>query len=79
MWEANDEGLASHFGLDKIVALVKEIFYWPRLERNVNRHIQRCAICHLAKTKDQNTRFYMPFPLPEATWEDVSMDFLSLD
>jgi len=58
------------------VALVRENFYWPILERDVYKHIQRCRVFHLAKTKGQNTGFYMPFPIPEAPWEDVSMDFV---
>ena len=76
LWEAHDGGLAGHFGRDKTVALVKESFYWPKVERDVNRHIQRCRICHLAKTKSQNTGLYLPLPVPEAPWEDVSMDFV---
>jgi len=76
IWEAHDGGLTGHFGRDKIVALVKENFYWPRLERDVYKHIQRCRVCHLDKTKSQNNGFYMPLPVPEAPWEDVSMDFV---
>jgi hypothetical protein len=76
VWEAHDGGLSGHFGRDKTVALLKENFYWPRLERDVYRHIQRCRICHLAKAKSQNTGLYMPLPIPEAPWEDVSMDFI---
>jgi len=75
-WEAHDGGLAGHFGRDKTVALVKENFYWPRHERDVYKHIQRCRVCHLAKAKSQNTGFYMPLPVPEAPWDDVSMDFV---
>jgi len=55
---------------------VKENFYWPRLERDVYKHIQRCRVCHLAKAKSQNIGFYMPLPILEAPWEDVSMDFV---
>jgi hypothetical protein len=56
--------------------LIKENFYWPKLERDVTRHIQRCKICHLAKSKIQNTRLYLPLLVPAALWEDVSMDFV---
>lgn len=76
IWESHDGGLAGHFGRDKTVALVKETFYWPRMERDINRHIQRCRICHLAKSKRQNTGLYMPLPVPESPWEDVTMDFI---
>ena len=76
IWEAHNGGLAGHFGRDKTVALVKENFYWPKLERDINRHIQRCRTCHLAKSKSQNTGLYMPLPVPDAPWEDVSMDFI---
>ncbi|XP_054789368.1 uncharacterized protein LOC129294927 [Prosopis cineraria] len=74
--EAHDGGLAGHFRRDKTVDLVKENFYWPRLERDVNRHIQRCRIYHLAKSKGQNIGLYMPLPIPEAPWEDITMDFV---
>ncbi|KAI4313528.1 hypothetical protein L6164_026501 [Bauhinia variegata] len=76
IWKAHDGGLAGHFGLDITMALIKENFYWPKLEREVNKHIQRCRICHLAKNKSQNTGLYMPLLVPKAPWEDVSMDFI---
>jgi len=76
IWEVHDGGPAGYFGRDKTRALVKENFYWPNMERDVNRHIQRCKICHLAKSKSQNTGLYTPLPVPKAAWEDVSMDFV---
>jgi hypothetical protein len=39
IWEAHDGGLSGHFGRDKTVAFVKENFYWPKLEKDVNKHI----------------------------------------
>ncbi|GKV03596.1 hypothetical protein SLEP1_g15871 [Rubroshorea leprosula] len=76
IWEAHNGGLASHFGRDKTLALVKESFYWPKLEQNVIRHIQRCKVCHQAKTINQNIGLYLPLPIPTSPWEDVSMDFV---
>ncbi|GKU97098.1 hypothetical protein SLEP1_g10278 [Rubroshorea leprosula] len=76
IWEAHNGGLAGHFGRDKTLALVKESFYWPKLEQNVIRHIQRCKVCHQAKTINQNRRLYLPLPIPTSPWEDVSMDFV---
>ncbi|WRX11626.1 Integrase [Theobroma cacao] len=76
IWEAHNGGLAGHFGRDKTLALVKEKFYWPKLERDIIRHIQRCRICHIAKLGNQNTSMYKPLPIPEAPWVDVSMDFV---
>ena len=61
---------------DKTLALIKEKFYWPKLERDVIRHIQRCHICHIAKSGNQNTGLYKSLPVPKAPWEDVSMDFV---
>lgn len=69
-------GLAGHFGLDKTRALICEHFYWPRLERDVNRYVERCRICHIAKTKGINSGLYLPLPVPKAPWEDISLDFV---
>lgn len=76
IWESHDGGLSGHFGRDKTVSLIKENFHWPKLERDVIRHIQRCRICHLAKSKSQNTGLYLPLPVPAAPWEDISMNFV---
>nr|GEY20085.1 RNA-directed DNA polymerase [Tanacetum cinerariifolium] len=47
-------GLAGHFGRDKTLALLCEQFYWPKMERDVNRLLERCHTCHIAKTHSSN-------------------------
>ncbi|GKE45956.1 RNA-directed DNA polymerase, partial [Tanacetum coccineum] len=37
-------GLAGHFRRDKNLALLREQFYWPKMERYVNRLLERCHI-----------------------------------
>ncbi|GJS04831.1 RNA-directed DNA polymerase [Tanacetum coccineum] len=74
--EGHAGGLAGHFGRDKTLALLREQFYWPRMERDVNRLLERCRTCHIAKTHSSNAGLYTPLSVPVAPWEDVSLDFV---
>ncbi|GKA31738.1 RNA-directed DNA polymerase [Tanacetum coccineum] len=69
-------GLAGHFGRDKTLALLCEQFYWSKMERNVNRLLERCRTCHISKTHISNAGLYTPLSVPVAPWEDVSLDFI---
>ncbi|GJT18787.1 RNA-directed DNA polymerase [Tanacetum coccineum] len=69
-------GLAGHFGRDKTLALLQEQFYWPKMERDVNRLLERFRTCHIAKTHSSNAGLYTPLFVPVAPWEDVSLDFV---
>ncbi|GJV05059.1 RNA-directed DNA polymerase [Tanacetum coccineum] len=74
--EGHIGGLAGHFGCDKTLALFCEQFYWPKMERDVNRLLERCRTCHIAKTHSSNVGLYTPLSVPVAPWEDVSLDFV---
>ncbi|GJU89629.1 RNA-directed DNA polymerase [Tanacetum coccineum] len=74
--EGHAGGLAGHFGRDKTLALLPEQFYWPKMERDVNRLLERCRTCHIAKTHSSNEGLYTPLFVPVAPWEDVSLDFV---
>ncbi|KAG8378996.1 hypothetical protein BUALT_Bualt07G0042400 [Buddleja alternifolia] len=74
--EAHEGGLPGHFRRDKTIALVKENFHWPRMERDVQRRVDRCQTFHITKTRGQNTGLYTPLFVPNIPWEDVSMDFI---
>ncbi|GKC34725.1 retrovirus-related pol polyprotein from transposon 17.6 [Tanacetum coccineum] len=67
---------AGHFGRDKTLALLHEQFYWPNMERDVNRLLERCRTCHIAKTHSSNAGLYTPLSVPVAPWKDVSLDFI---
>ncbi|GJW01004.1 RNA-directed DNA polymerase [Tanacetum coccineum] len=74
--EGHAGGLAGHFGRDKTLALLREQFYWPKMECDVNRLLERCRTCHIAKTHSSNAGLYTPLSVPVAPWEDVSLDFV---
>nr|GEW83634.1 hypothetical protein [Tanacetum cinerariifolium] len=69
-------GLAGHFRRTKTLALLCEHFYQPKMERDVNRHLERCHTCHIDKTQFINAGLYTPLSVPITPWEDVSLDFV---
>ena len=74
--ESHMGGLMGHFGREKTYLLLSDHFYWPKMRRDVERLVQRCTTCHKAKSKLNPHGLYTPLPVPNAPWEDISMDFV---
>jgi hypothetical protein len=63
-------------GRDKTVLLVAEHFYWPTLRKEVDKFVRCCRVCQVSKGGATNAGLYMPLPIPEGPWTNVSMDFV---
>ena len=74
--EAHGGGLSGHFGEKKTYELLKEHFFWPNMLRDVHKVVERCVNCKKAKGKENAYGLYMPLPIPEQPWMDISMDFV---
>nr|GEX96806.1 RNA-directed DNA polymerase [Tanacetum cinerariifolium] len=48
----------------------------PKMERGVNRLLERRRTCHIAKTHSGNASLYTPLSVLVASWENVSLDFV---
>jgi len=59
-----------------IIEAVEYRFYWPRLKRDVAKHVGKCHTCQLTKQRKQNTGLYTSLSVPSCPWQDVSMDFV---
>ena len=65
-----------HFGRDKTYDMLSTHYFWPKMKRGVERHVQRCTTCIQAKSKSNRFGLYMPLPIPHTPWSDISMDFV---
>jgi hypothetical protein len=65
-----------HFGAKKMEDILAGHFFWPKMRRYVERFVARCTTCQKAKSRLHPHGLYMPLPVPNAPWEDISMDFV---
>lgn len=52
--EKHSGGLARHFGIDKIVALVSKHYFWPQIHKDVRKYVQICRIFQVANGSSKN-------------------------
>ena len=76
IWELHGGGLAGHLGITKTTQALEQRYYWPHLRRDTRRMIGRCSICTIDKMTKQNTGQYLPLPVPDSPWQEVSLDFV---
>jgi hypothetical protein len=74
--EAHGGGLMGHFGMKKTEDILADHFFWPKMRRDVERFVARCRTCQIAKLRLNPHGLYVPLPVPNAPWEDISMDFV---
>lgn len=64
--EFHEGGLVGPVGIEKILALTCEYFYWPRMARDVEFIVRRCIICQKAKGRLLPHGLYLPLSVPQA-------------
>jgi RNase H-like domain found in reverse transcriptase/Integrase zinc binding domain/Integrase core domain len=74
--EAHSGGLMGHFGITKTLNMLQEHFYWPHMQKDVEKFCASCVDCMSAKSRLNPHGLYTPLPIPSAPWEDISMDFI---
>ena len=76
IWELHGSGLAGHLGITKSTQGLERRYCWPHLRRDTRRMIVRCTICTIGKMMKQNIEQYLPLPVPDSPWQEISLDFV---
>jgi hypothetical protein len=74
--EKHSGGLARHFGHDKMFSKLNGSYFWPGMRNDVKIFVDTCRICRHTKGRKYNIGLYQPLPIPERSWDAVSMDFV---
>ncbi|WVZ62139.1 hypothetical protein U9M48_011919 [Paspalum notatum var. saurae] len=69
--------IGGHSGSNATYYKIKKFFYWKGIKQDVATFVQQCQICQQAKHSLHHPfGLLQPLPLPEAAWQDISMDFV---
>ncbi len=67
-----------HLGVDKTLAAMQQLFYWPNMVDDVRLYIKTCERCQ--KNKPSNLKkagLLTPLPIADNPFESVSLDFIT--
>ncbi|CAA0836351.1 Uncharacterized mitochondrial protein AtMg00850, partial [Striga hermonthica] len=73
----HDSKVGGHSGIYRTWMRIANTFFWPGQQGTVRDYIARCDDCQ--RTKSDSRRpggLLQPLPVPEAIWEDITMDFI---
>jgi hypothetical protein len=76
IWEAHYSWVAGHFGVEKIVVVLQQHFYWSKLRQYVNKYIRSCTAYVISKLAIKKQGMYTPLPTPKMPLESISMDYI---
>ena len=55
----------------------RSIFYWPKIQQDIDLSIRFYTTCAIAKPTIKKQGLYIPLPTPNGPWESISMDYMS--
>lgn len=75
--ELHDE--MGHQGIDRTTTLVRDRFFWPYMQQDIEHYVSRVCTCLKQKTPCRETRAPLKSIVTTQPFELVSIDFLHLD
>ena len=69
--------ISGHPGRDRTLAAARKRYYWPTMRTDIISHVARCLSCAATKGST-HTAPILPYPIPSAPFDTVSIDLLQL-
>lgn len=69
--------IGGHSGYLATFSKISGLFFWPGMRKDILQFIRTCSVC--LQAKPDRTRYpglLEPLPIPEFTWEIISLDFI---
>ena len=77
MESEHDMKIAGHMGQDKTIELIRQNFWWPRMNERIIDFIRSCPECQQNKpTRNPPYGLTSPLELASAPWQSIAMDFI---
>ncbi|PHJ20457.1 transposon tf2-1, partial [Cystoisospora suis] len=73
----HDHILAGHPGIDRTRIAIREHFWWPEMDADIDAFVRACTKCARNKASRQKSGgLLQPLEIPEAPWEEISIDLI---
>ncbi|KAI2646996.1 Transposon Tf2-9 polyprotein [Labeo rohita] len=67
-----------HPGTNRTLSLLKNQFWWPRMEQDVQRYVRGCRECTMSRTpRHLPAGKLLPLPTPNRPWSHLGVDFIT--
>ncbi|GJU67447.1 putative reverse transcriptase domain-containing protein [Tanacetum coccineum] len=78
MDEAHKSKYCVHPGADKMYYNLRDMYWWPRMKKDIAVYVSRCLTCLKVKAEHQRPSSLLQQPeIPEWKWERIAMDFVT--
>ncbi|GJV39965.1 putative reverse transcriptase domain-containing protein [Tanacetum coccineum] len=78
MNEAHKSRYSVHPGADKMYYDLRDMYWWPRMKRDIATYVSECLTCAKVKAGHQRPSGLLKQPeIPEWNWENITMDFIT--
>ncbi|GJX09155.1 putative reverse transcriptase domain-containing protein [Tanacetum coccineum] len=72
------ERYSVHPGADKMYYDLRDMYWWPRIKRDIATYVSECLTCAKVKVEHQRSSGLLQQPeIPEWKWENITMYFIT--
>ena len=64
-----------HFGIGKTYCLIKRYYYWPKMIKHIQAHVDRCSLCQREKMQADKYQLQM-MEIPRRAFAKISADLI---
>jgi transposase InsO family protein len=72
----HDAITAGHLGATKTINAISQLYYWPKMGKDIKDYVRSCSSCQRNKTSQETrSQLMKPLDIPLYRWHTVTMDF----